>query len=67
MGSKFYDPMTKSFFETENAQFFEDVEFERRDKVRDLVFEEKFIFLPIVVINNDHVFIFDITQIANPE
>ena len=50
-----------------NAQFFEYVEFERGDKVRDLVFEKEFISLPIIVINNGQVSISDIAQIANLE
>ena len=66
-GYKFYDPMTKFFFETGNARIFEDVEFKRRDKVRDLVFEKEFVSLPTVVINNDQVSISDIAQITNLE
>ena len=37
-GYKFYDPTTKSIFETGNARFFEDVEFDRGDKDRDFFF-----------------------------
>ena len=37
-GYKFYDPTTKSIFETGNARFFEDVEFDGGDKDRDFAF-----------------------------
>ena len=33
-GYKFYDPTIKSFFETGNARFFEEVEFKGRNEVR---------------------------------
>ena len=52
-GYKFYDPTIKSFFETRNTRFFEEVEFEGRYKVRDFVFEDEFVYLPTVVIDND--------------
>ena len=39
-GFKFYDPATRSFFETDNARFFEDVDFGREDIGRSVVFEE---------------------------
>ena len=45
-GYKFYDPTIKSIFETENAIFFEDVEFRGRNKVRDIVFEEESVSIP---------------------
>ena len=37
---KFFDPTIKSFFETRNARFFEEIEFEWRDKVKDIIFKE---------------------------
>ena len=40
-GFKFYDPSTRSNFETETATFFEDVEFGERNPVRNIVFEEE--------------------------
>ena len=51
-GYKFYDPTTRSIYETGNAQFFEEVEFVGRDKSRDIVFEEKSISLPTVIASN---------------
>ena len=54
-GYKFYDPTTRSIFETGNAGFFEDVEFAGGDKYKDFVFEEEYIDIPtgagIVVLN----------------
>ena len=50
---KFYDPTIRSFFETGNARFLEEVKFEREDKSRDIVFEEEFISLATVAIDND--------------
>ena len=41
LGYMFYDPTTKSIFETGTATFFEDVEFGGRNKVKDIVFEEE--------------------------
>ena len=35
-----------------NAKFLEDIEFGGEDKIRDIVFEEEFISLPSVVIEN---------------
>ena len=66
-GFKFYDPTTRTFFETGNARFLEEVEFVGGDKVKDIVFEEKFIPL-LVAIDNDQVQvpIPDIIQDANP-
>jgi hypothetical protein len=50
-GYKFFDPSTKSFFETGNARFLEDVVFEGEDKVRNVVFEEESILIPNVIDN----------------
>ncbi|KAJ4710364.1 Retrovirus-related Pol polyprotein from transposon TNT 1-94 [Melia azedarach] len=52
-GYKFYDPRTKSIFESRNARFFEDVELARGDNVRDFVFEEEYVDIPIGVIGID--------------
>ena len=49
-GYKFYDPTTKSIFETGNAQFFEDVEFDGGDKDGDYVFEEEYVDILIRVL-----------------
>ena len=40
-GFKFYNPIIRSFFETGNARFFEDVEFVGEDNIRSVVFEEE--------------------------
>ena len=61
-GYKFYDPTTKSIFETGNARFFEDVEFDGGDKDRDFAFEEEYVDIPIAVINIDQAPIPDIVQ-----
>ena len=65
-GYKFYDPTTKSIFETENARFFEDVEFDRGDKDRDFDFEEEYVDIPTAVIEIDQAPIHDIVQEADP-
>ena len=64
-GYKFYDPTTKSIFETGNARFFEDVEFDRGDKDRDFAFEEE-VDIPTAVIDIDQPPIPDIVQEAYP-
>ncbi|KAA0055452.1 Retrovirus-related Pol polyprotein from transposon TNT 1-94 [Cucumis melo var. makuwa] len=51
-GFKFYDPTSKSFFETKNAKFLEDVEFEGEDNIKKVVFEEELVSLPNVVIDD---------------
>ena len=61
-GYKFYDPTTKSIFETGNARFFEDVEFDRGDKDRDFAFEEEYVDIPTTVIDIDQSPILDIVQ-----
>ncbi|KAH9679437.1 hypothetical protein KPL71_026134 [Citrus sinensis] len=40
-GFKFYDPSTRSIFETGTATFFEDVEFGGRNPIRNIVFEDE--------------------------
>ena len=61
-GYKFYDPTTKSIFETGNARFFEDVEFDGGDKDRDFAFEEEYVDIPTAVIDIDQAPIPDIVQ-----
>lgn len=51
-GYKFYDPTLRSIFETGTATFFEDVEFGGRNKVRNIVFEEESISIPIIAFDN---------------
>ncbi|KAJ4728701.1 Retrovirus-related Pol polyprotein from transposon TNT 1-94 [Melia azedarach] len=66
-GYKFYDPRTKSIFESGNAQFFEDVELAKRDNVRDFVFEEEYIDIPTGVIGIDQDLILDLVQDTNQD
>ena len=65
-GYKYYDPTTKSIFETGNARFFEDVEFDAGDKDKDFVFEEEYVDIPIAVIDIDQAPIPDIVQEVDP-
>ena len=39
-GYKFYNPTLRSFFETGNARFLEEVEFGKEENIRNVVFEE---------------------------
>ena len=59
--------MIKSIFETGNTRFFKDVELARGDKVRDFVFEEKYVTIFTVAIDDDQAPILDIVQEANPD
>ena len=65
-GYKFYDPTTKSIFETEDARFFKDVEFDGGDKDRDFAFEEEYVDIPTAIIDIDQAPIPDIVQEADP-
>ena len=70
-GFKFYDSTTRSFFETGNARFLEDVEFGGeglRNVTLDEVVpeEEEFISLPNIVIESDQGNIPDTLQETNP-
>ena len=65
-GYKFYDPTTKSIFETRNARFFEDVEFDGGEKDMDFVFEEEYVDIPTAVIDIDQAPIPDIVQEVDP-
>ncbi|RVW25195.1 Retrovirus-related Pol polyprotein from transposon TNT 1-94 [Vitis vinifera] len=47
-GFKFYDPSTRSLFETGNAKFIEDVELSGREPLRKVVFEEESVNIPII-------------------
>ena len=66
-GFRFYDLTIRTFFERRNARFLEEVEFVRGDKVRDIVFEEEFVSLPGIAIDNNQAHIPDNVQNANPE
>ena len=65
-GYKFYDLIVKTFFETGNATFFEDVEFGGRNKVRDIAFEDEYFSTPITL-DYVQVPITIIDQETNPE
>ncbi|KAJ9538265.1 hypothetical protein OSB04_030998 [Centaurea solstitialis] len=70
-GFKFYNPTTKSFFETGNARFLEDVEFGGEDKIRNVAFEEEEYqvhssSIPTSAIDNDQLLIPIIVQDATP-
>ena len=59
-GFKFYDPSTRSLFETSNAKFIEDVELSGREPLKKAVFEEESVYIPIIAIGHGHI-IFDDT------
>ena len=61
-GFKFYDPSTRSFFETGNAKFIEDVELSGRKPLRKVVFEEESISIPIIATGHGHITFDDIIQ-----
>ncbi|RVW38473.1 Retrovirus-related Pol polyprotein from transposon TNT 1-94 [Vitis vinifera] len=61
-GFKFYDPSTRSFFETGNAKFIEDVELSGREPLRKVVFEEEFVNIPIITTGHGHVMFNDTIQ-----
>ena len=65
-GYKFYNFTTRSIFETGNAWFFEDVEFDGGDKDRDFVFEEEYADIPTHVFDIVQVPIPDIVQEVDP-
>ena len=65
-GYEFYDPTTKSIFETGNARVYKDVEFDGGDKDRDFVFKEEYVDIPTAVIDIDQAPIPDIVQEADP-
>src|SRR5436189_909957 len=48
----FYDPTSRSIFETGYVKFFEDVEFEGRDKDRNIAFEEESIEISTTAFDN---------------
>ncbi|RVW67678.1 Retrovirus-related Pol polyprotein from transposon TNT 1-94 [Vitis vinifera] len=61
-GFKFYDPSTRSFFETGNAKFIEDVELSGREPLRKVVFEEEFVNIPIITTGHGHIMFNDTIQ-----
>ncbi|KAJ4719033.1 Retrovirus-related Pol polyprotein from transposon TNT 1-94 [Melia azedarach] len=66
-GYKFYDPRTKSIFESGNAWFFEDVKLAEGDNIRDFVFKEEYVDIPIGVIGIDQDLIPDLVQDTNQD
>jgi transposase InsO family protein len=60
-GYKFYNPISRTIFETGNARFLEDVEFGGGGSIRSVVFDEE------TVTNNDQVFIPIIVPETVPE
>ena len=61
-GFKFYDPSTKSFFETGNAKFIEGVELSGREPLRKVVFEEESVSIPIIATRHGHITFYDTIQ-----
>ena len=58
---------SKSFFETGNAKFIEDVEYGGSIGLKRFVFEEEYVIIPIVATENVKVPMLSIIQDANPE
>ena len=65
-GFKFYDPLTRSFFETGNAKFIEDVELSGRESLRKVVFEEESISISIIATRHGHIMFDDTIQNVQP-
>ena len=63
---KFYDPSTRSFFETGNAKFIEDVELSEREPLRNVVFEEESVSIPIIATGHGHIMFDDTIQNVQP-
>ncbi|RVW20742.1 Retrovirus-related Pol polyprotein from transposon TNT 1-94 [Vitis vinifera] len=61
-GFKFYDSLTRSFFETGNAKFIEDVELSGREPSRKVVFEEESVNIPIITTGHGHIMFDDTIQ-----
>ncbi|RVW43382.1 Retrovirus-related Pol polyprotein from transposon TNT 1-94 [Vitis vinifera] len=59
-GFKFYDPSSRSFFETGNAKFIEDVELSGREPLRKVVFEEESV--SILTTGHGHIMFDDTIQ-----
>ncbi|RVW50974.1 Retrovirus-related Pol polyprotein from transposon TNT 1-94 [Vitis vinifera] len=65
-GFKFYDPSTRSFFETSNAKFIEDVELSGRETLRKVVSEEESVSIPIIATGHGHIMFDDTIQNVQP-
>ena len=53
--TSFMIPLLRPFLEMRNAQFFEDVEFVGEEKIKDFVFEEEHVEIPLFAFDKDHV------------
>ena len=51
-GFKFYNPSNRSFFETGNAKFIEDIDYSGSNHIRSIVFEEEHSNVPTTVIDD---------------
>jgi len=60
-GYKFFDPTSRSIFETGNARFLEEIEFGREEDLRNVGFEEEF------VVENDKVIVPFVIHDTTPE
>ena len=65
-GFKFYDPSIRSFFETSNAKFVEDVELSGREPLRKVVFKEEFVSIPIITTGHGHIMFDDTIHSVQP-
>ena len=65
-GFKFYDPSTKSFFETGNVKFIEDVKLSGKEPLRKVVFEEECVSIPIITSEHGHIMFDDTIQNVQP-
>ena len=63
----FYDLSSKSFFETDNAKFIEDVEYGGSTRLRRFVFEDECVIIPSVATESDQITMSGIDQDANPK
>ena len=50
-----YNPSTRSFFETDNAKFIKDVELSGRESLRNVVFQEESVSIPIITTGHGHI------------
>ncbi|RDY10613.1 hypothetical protein CR513_04830, partial [Mucuna pruriens] len=72
LGYKFYHPTSRFFFETGNTRILEEVEFEKEENIRNIVFEEEFIndigqVLMLVIVQETTPIIGDNVQIIVPD
>ena len=65
-GFKFYDPSTRSLFETSNAKFIEDVELSGREPLKKVVFEEESASITIIATGHDHIMFDDTIRNVQP-